>query len=394
MNWIIRQAIDLKKGYPDVVVWPNALMLTGDKNAHTWEVEVFDSGVPVDLTGSIVNGYFIRDDGQTVYVAGSATGNKASVKMNVNCYAIQGSLRGVLRIVKAGETMTACEVFFTVKPDAIVGTIIDPGHVIPTLDELLAQIAAMETLNNNVSTAEAARVVAENGRVSAENARKTAETTRESNEAARKTAETGRVSAESARASAETARSSAETTRQSNETARNTAEAGRVAAEIDRVNAELARQTTSTAATNAANEAASAANTAAENANIAAGKAAFTLKGLFGTLGDLLVAHPTGNEGDAYAIGTEENNEIYIWDVDTGEWVNIGKLHGPHTHGYGSIIGLIEYLKNMTIDGGPFVGSYIDLLPEDPESPFTDSNLEEHAMNQLAHQNILIDGNI
>lgn len=55
----------------------------------------------------------------------------------------------------------------------------------------------------------------------------------------------------------------------------------------------------------------------------------FTIKALLSTLYELQVAHPVGDEGDAYAIGTRDNNYIYIWDVDAGEWTNIGQLQGP-----------------------------------------------------------------
>lgn len=52
------------------------------------------------------------------------------------------------------------------------------------------------------------------------------------------------------------------------------------------------------------------------------------IKGLYATLVDLETAHPTGDEGDAYAVGTAEENEIYIWDVDAEEWVSVGPLKG------------------------------------------------------------------
>jgi hypothetical protein len=40
-------------------------------------------------------------------------------------------------------------------------------------------------------------------------------------------------------------------------------------------------------------------------------------------------AHPTGTVGEAYAVGTEESNVVYIWDVDKNDWVNMGVLQGP-----------------------------------------------------------------
>ena len=54
----------------------------------------------------------------------------------------------------------------------------------------------------------------------------------------------------------------------------------------------------------------------------------FQVIGRYDTLGNLTEAHPTGTVGDAYAVG-EETTEIYIWDVDSNTWENIGPLEGP-----------------------------------------------------------------
>lgn len=55
----------------------------------------------------------------------------------------------------------------------------------------------------------------------------------------------------------------------------------------------------------------------------------FTVLAIYSTLAELQTDHPTGNAGDAYAIGTTDNNYIYIWDVQQNAWVNIGQLQGP-----------------------------------------------------------------
>jgi len=55
----------------------------------------------------------------------------------------------------------------------------------------------------------------------------------------------------------------------------------------------------------------------------------FVIKSLYSTLTELKAAHPTGNEGDAYAVGSDTDNTIYLWDVDKGEWTNIGSMRGP-----------------------------------------------------------------
>ena len=38
-------------------------------------------------------------------------------------------------------------------------------------------------------------------------------------------------------------------------------------------------------------------------------------------------AHPTGEAGHAYIVGTGEDRFLYIWDVDMGEWSNVGPLN-------------------------------------------------------------------
>lgn len=55
----------------------------------------------------------------------------------------------------------------------------------------------------------------------------------------------------------------------------------------------------------------------------------FVVKGRYDSLADLEAAHPAGQTGDAYAVGTPEDNVVYIWDEDIQEWQNIGRLQGP-----------------------------------------------------------------
>ena len=55
----------------------------------------------------------------------------------------------------------------------------------------------------------------------------------------------------------------------------------------------------------------------------------FVVKGLYATLSALKAAHPTGVAGDAYAVGTADNNVVYLWDVDKRAWVSVGTLQGP-----------------------------------------------------------------
>ena len=55
----------------------------------------------------------------------------------------------------------------------------------------------------------------------------------------------------------------------------------------------------------------------------------FVILGLYATLADLQTAHPTGSAGDAYAVGDEDENTTYIWDIDQAAWVDVGPIRGP-----------------------------------------------------------------
>jgi len=55
----------------------------------------------------------------------------------------------------------------------------------------------------------------------------------------------------------------------------------------------------------------------------------FVVKGRFGTLAELESAHPAGQTGDAYAVGTPEDNTVYLWSADAQAWQDVGSLQGP-----------------------------------------------------------------
>lgn len=125
MNWTINQTVDLSRGYTPVV-WPDALMVSGDVGAHTWRLTVLDNGVPADLSGANITGSFLRADGNTVLVSGTVSGNIASVTLTDACYAVEGKLVGTMRAVISGATVTLAAVVYTVKL-LTSGDVVDPG---------------------------------------------------------------------------------------------------------------------------------------------------------------------------------------------------------------------------------------------------------------------------
>ena len=125
MNWTINQTVDLSRGYTPVV-WPDALMVSGDVGAHTWRLTVLDNGVPAYLHGATITGSFLRADGNTVTVAGTVSGNIAIVTLTDVCYAVEGKMKGTIKMTKSGTVITLAAVIFMVSLFTS-GSVIDPG---------------------------------------------------------------------------------------------------------------------------------------------------------------------------------------------------------------------------------------------------------------------------
>lgn len=129
----------------------HGVFFSADNAANLIGVEVYDNGAAASLSGSVI-GYAIRADGGTLTITGTLSGNKASIVLPASAYVIEGSLDIVIKVVSGSvkTTVGACRGYVT---RATTDTIIDPGHVIPSLEELLAQINACETATNAANTA-------------------------------------------------------------------------------------------------------------------------------------------------------------------------------------------------------------------------------------------------
>ena len=55
----------------------------------------------------------------------------------------------------------------------------------------------------------------------------------------------------------------------------------------------------------------------------------FSVLGRYESLDALKQAHPTAGAGEAWAVGSESENVIYLWDADQAAWVSVGSLQGP-----------------------------------------------------------------
>lgn len=147
---------DLTK--PIIVKALQGVIFSQDALGNRVGVRVYDGGQPATLTGSVV-GSVIRADGTTVPVPGSLSGNSAYIDLPAVCYAIPGPISIVIRLI-TGDTKTvlgACtSTVYRTSTDAQV----DPGGVIPDIDDLLAQIDAMRRGTAAANTAAATATTA------------------------------------------------------------------------------------------------------------------------------------------------------------------------------------------------------------------------------------------
>jgi hypothetical protein len=174
-NWQIRQKVDLANtaNAPEPAY---ALASVGDKSAHTWSVEVLRNGAPADIAGAIVMGYFARPDGAAVVVQGRIEGSTAIVTMAQECYAIAGTVKAMARLARDDQTITLVTARIAVGPLDLC-QMIDPGDVIPTIEDLLTLATVIIRTKEEVQgSIDAANTAAQNANAAARYATDTTNT--------------------------------------------------------------------------------------------------------------------------------------------------------------------------------------------------------------------------
>ncbi len=262
------------------------VMAGGDELANRYGAKIIQNGSEVDVSAYSVLGYLIRPNDETLKIYGEASGSMVYVDIPKNGYAYDGAFTLTLKVLGDGFTKTIA-IFDGQIAKTTTETIVDGDRVVYDAEAILVLIDAMEK-------AEADAVAAT-----------TATNTAIAN------ANTATSDAVSASTSANNASTRANT----------------VAASLEGLTV----------------EAHSVPNGSGANATIGLvdGKyhltiyaeqgidgTSFTILGLFATLSELQTTHPTGNAGDAYAVGTADSNRIYLWDVRTNEWTDVGNLQG------------------------------------------------------------------
>ena len=122
-------------------------MFSADNNGNLIGVEVMNNGEPAELDG-VVTGYVIRPDGGTLIISGTLEENRASIILPASAYVYVGQMSIVIKV--GGTTVGACTGYVY---RSTTDKIVDPGHVIPSIDELLQKIADCEAATVNANTA-------------------------------------------------------------------------------------------------------------------------------------------------------------------------------------------------------------------------------------------------
>lgn len=107
-------------------------------------VEVTKDGEPFVLTGS-VNGYCVLSNGETVPVAGTRSGNKASIVLPQTAYSVRGVIKISVKITDEQETTTLLKVVGAVD-ESVTGNIVNPGSVVQDWSQQIA--AALQELQD------------------------------------------------------------------------------------------------------------------------------------------------------------------------------------------------------------------------------------------------------
>lgn len=152
----LKYTANLDKGVCMTPVTPS--FIGGDQEAHRITVDCYrqHSREAVDLSGAGVTAYFVRADGMTIPLVGETKGSKASVLLPAACYAVMGRFSLVIKLSLDDGTADSISTVFWGEgavSRSRTDVVIDPDSVIPSLEELLAQIAAMEIATNNANAA-------------------------------------------------------------------------------------------------------------------------------------------------------------------------------------------------------------------------------------------------
>lgn len=178
MPYTFKTTTDLREPNREII-W-NCLASVGDANAHRIVVGVTDGKKPVNLSGATAELSVLRQDGATRHVPAEIDADGyAAATLDRSCYEVAGSLRCTMLIMLGDMVISAARVWLLL--DLAYGdAVVDPSHVIPSLQDLLNEIDAMRRATEATKAAtDSANDAAGRANTAAENADSKAQTAQE-----------------------------------------------------------------------------------------------------------------------------------------------------------------------------------------------------------------------
>ena len=127
------------------------LTFEGDNLSNEIQVEITNGGAAASVSGTVV-GYAIRANGSTVVMAGTLTGNVASVVLPEACFAYLGMLGVSVQLVTGSVKTTLFKAVYQVE-EISTSVQVDPGDVVPDLADVIAMKEAVEAATDAAEAA-------------------------------------------------------------------------------------------------------------------------------------------------------------------------------------------------------------------------------------------------
>ena len=130
------------------IVW-DALASVGDAGAHKICVMTQENGKPIDLTGCTAQLLVQRQDEATRYLnADFDASGYACATLDKSCYEVAGRLQCTMQIKGENQSVISVARIYLLVSKAGGDIVIDPTHVVPNLNELLAQYERLKEISD------------------------------------------------------------------------------------------------------------------------------------------------------------------------------------------------------------------------------------------------------
>ena len=144
---VFRTIVDMMKPKAEIV-W-DALASVGDAGAHKICVMTQENGKPIDLTGCTAQLLVQRQDEATRYLnADFDSGGYACATLDKSCYEVAGRLQCTMQIKGENQSVISVARIYLLVSKVGGDIVIDPTHVVPNLNELLAQYERLKEISD------------------------------------------------------------------------------------------------------------------------------------------------------------------------------------------------------------------------------------------------------